>query len=273
MNWRAIYAIVRKDIKVVLQNKGAMVGIILVPLILFVGLPWLAALMPSMANVAGTSVDELDELITQMPAGLQQELAGYDLSQKTIIFFLVYMLAPMFLIIPLMVSSVIAADSFAGEKERKTLEALLYTPTTDRELFVAKILSAWLAAIAVALAGFLLYTVMANAAAWPTMRRIFFPNVMWIVMILWVVPAMAGFGLSVMVLVSARAQGFQDAYQIGGVVVVPVLLLLFGQVSGVMYFSVGLVLLLGALIWLLDGLLLWFGNKSFRRKQLLVGKE
>jgi ABC-type Na+ efflux pump permease subunit len=41
-----------------------------------------------------------------------------------------------------MVSSVLAADSFAGEKERKTLEALLYTPTTDRELFTAKLLEA-----------------------------------------------------------------------------------------------------------------------------------
>ena len=75
------------------------------------------------------------------------------------------MLAPMFLIIPLMVSSVIAADSFAGEKERKTMEALLYSPTTDQELFAAKLLSGWLAAIAVALVGFMLYVVTANARA------------------------------------------------------------------------------------------------------------
>jgi ABC-2 type transport system permease protein len=45
------------------------------------------------------------------------------------------------------------------------MEALLYTPTTDRELFVAKPLSGWLAAIAVALVGFVLYVIMANAAA------------------------------------------------------------------------------------------------------------
>jgi hypothetical protein len=32
-----------------------------------------------------------------MPAGLQQELAGYDLSQKVIVFFLVCMLTPLFL--------------------------------------------------------------------------------------------------------------------------------------------------------------------------------
>jgi ABC-type Na+ efflux pump permease subunit len=168
-----------------------------------------------------------------------------------------------------MSSSVIAADSFAGEKERKTMEALLYTPTTDRELFVAKLLSSWLAAIVVALLGFALYVVTANAAAWSQMHRIFFPNAMWLVLIFWVVPAVPGLGLGVMVLVSARAQGFQDANQIGGAVVLPVLLLLVGQMSGVMSFSVTLVVLLGLAVWLLDGLLIWLGSRSFRRGRLL----
>lgn len=270
MNWRAIFAIVRKDLKVVLQNKGVLLPIIIVPLVLFVLLPALAALAPSFINLAGTSFNQLDELLVRMPAGLQAELAGYNLDQKIIVFFLVYLLAPMFLILPLMAASVIAADSYAGEKERKTLEALLYTPTTDRELFVAKLLSAWLPAILVALVGFVLYAIVANAAAWPVMQRFFFPNAMWLVLVAWVAPAVAGLGLCVMVLVSARAQGFQDAYQIGSVVVLPVLLLVFGQISGVMYFNVGLVLMLGLVVWLLDGLLLWFASRSFQRSQLIA---
>jgi len=272
MNARAIFAIVRKDLKVVRQNKGVMLPILIAPLVMFVVLPWIVALVPSLVNVAGVSANDLNEiqgLINRMPAGFKQELAGYDGNQIMVVFFLVYMMAPFFLIIPLMVSSVIAADSFAGEKERKTMEALLYTPTTDRELFVAKLLSAWLAAIAVALFGFVLYAVMANAAAWSQMGRIFFPNTMWLVLIAWVVPALPGLGLGVMVLVSARAQGFQDAYQLGSLVVLPVVLLVFGQVSGVMYFSVPLVFLLGLVIWLLDGLLIWLGSRSFRRGRLL----
>jgi ABC-type Na+ efflux pump permease subunit len=164
---------------------------------------------------------------------------------------------------------VIAADSFAGEKERKTMEALLYTPTTDRELFVAKLLSGWLAALAVALVGFALYVIMVNAAAWSHMQRIFFPNLMWLVLITWVVPAMPGLGLGIIVLVSLRAQGFQDAYQIGNLIVLPVVLLVVGQVSGAMSFSVTLVFLLGLVIWLLDGLLIWLGSRSFRRGRLL----
>jgi len=270
MNWRAIFAIVRKDIQVVLQNKGVIIPIIIVPLILFGALPWFAALAPSLVSLGGSNIEELAALIERMPNGLQEELAPYTVEQKTIVFFLVYMLAPMFLIIPLMVASVIAADSFAGERERRTLEALLYSPTSDRELFLAKLLSSWLPAVAVTLAGLVLYTVMANAAAWPLMERLFFPNWMWVVLTLWVAPAAAGLGLATMVLVSARAQGFQDAYQMGGAVVVPILLLVFGQISGVMYFSVWMVLALGLVLWGIDAALIWFGSQTFRRGRLIA---
>lgn len=270
MNWRAMFAIVRKDLKVVLQNKGVIVPIIAVPLILFGALPWLAALAPSAINIAGSDMNDLESMINSMPAGLQNELAGYTTEQSTIVFFLVYMLAPLFLVIPLMVASTIAADSMAGERERRTLEALLYSPTTDRELFLAKLLSSWLAAIVVTLTGFVLYSVMANAAAWPSMGRIFFPNWMWIVLTFWVAPAAAGLGLATMVLVSGRAQGFQDAYQTGSAVVLPVLLLLFGQISGVMYFSIWVVLLIGLVLWIVDAALIWFGSQSFRRGRLIA---
>lgn len=270
MNWRAMFAIVRKDLKVVMQNKGVVVPIITLPLILFGALPWLAILAPDMINVAGSDMDDLIVLINSMPAGLQKELAGYSIEQSTIIFFLVYLLAPLFLVIPLMVSASIAADSIAGERERRTLEALLYSPTTDRELFTAKLLSSWLAAITVTVGGFLLYSVMANLAAWPVMGKIFFPNWMWITLTFWVAPAAAGLGLTTMVLVSGRALGFQDAYQTGSMVVLPVLLLLFGQISGVMYFSVWVVLLIGFVLWIIDAILIWFGSQAFRRGRLIA---
>jgi len=253
MNWRAILAIVRKDLKVVAQNKGVVIPTIAVPVLLFGVLPSVATVAVSLA---GSSLGEVAELLERMPASLKNELAVYTAEQQVVVFFLVYMLAPMFLIIPLMVASVIAADSFAGERERRTLDG--------------KLLSAWLAAIAVALVGFLLYSVTANAAAWPIVGTVFFPNGMWIALVLWVVPATAVLGLGTMVLVSGRAQGFQDAYQIGGVVVVPILLLVFGQISGVMYFSVWLVILLGAVLWVADAVLVWIGSRLFRRGRLIA---
>jgi ABC-2 type transport system permease protein len=268
MNWRAIKAIVRKDLKVVLQNKGVSIPLIVVPVIILGGLPALVAFAPALQDIPGSPFAGLDTFMEQMPSGLQAALAGYDEMQAIVVLALVYILAPMYLILPLMVASVIAADSFAGEKERKTLEALLYTPTTDRELFLAKLLSAWLPSVGIAWGGFLLYAVVANLAAWPTIGRLFFPTTMWVVLALWVAPAVAGLGLGVTVLISARAQGFQEAYQLGAVVVLPILLLVVGQATGVMYFSVGLVLLLGLVFWVIDAALLWFGGRIFRRGEL-----
>jgi ABC-type Na+ efflux pump permease subunit len=267
MNTRAILAIVRKDLKVAVQNKGVILPIIILPLILFVVFPWIMAYAPSMA---GSSMSNVDEILKRMPSGLLNELSGYTQEQQMVVFSLVYMLAPMFLIMPIMVSSVLAADSFAGEKERKTLEALLYTPTTDRELFTAKLLGPWVTALAVTLLSFVVYGVMANAAGWRSIGHVFFPNWMWIALVFWVTPAVAGLGLVVMVFVSVRAQGFQDAYQTGGLVVLPVILLMVGQISGVMYFSLGVALLVGLVIWLLDLVLLWFASKSFRRGELMT---
>jgi ABC-2 type transport system permease protein len=269
MNMRAIFAIVRKDLKVVGRNKGVMLPIIIAPLLLFVVMPWLTTMAPTLLETTGATSSDIHEAIARMPAGLQRELSGLSLEQSLIVYMLVYMMAPLFLVIPLMVASTIAADSFAGEKERKTMEALLYTPTTDRDLFFAKLLSGWLAALAVALVGFVVYACMANVAAWPHMHSILIPNAMWLVLILWVVPAVPGLGLGVMVLVSARAQGFQDASQIGNLVVLPIMFLLFGQVSGLLSFSVSLAFLIGLVIWLLDGLLIWLGSRSFQRGRLL----
>lgn len=270
MNWRAIRAIIRKDLKVIARSKGVLIPLIVVPVVMFVALPGLAALAPTVTHLPGSPLAGLEDFMEQMPSGLQSTLASYDEAQRAIVLVLVYLLAPMYLIVPLMVASVIAADSFAGEKERKTLEALLYTPTTDQELFLAKLLSAWLPAMGVALGGFLLYGLVANLAAWPVMGRVFFPNIMWIVLALWVAPAVAGLGLGVMVLVSGRAQGFQEAYQLGAVVVLPILLLLIGQVTGVMYFNLEMVLLLGLVLWTVDAALLWFGGRTFQRGELIA---
>jgi ABC-2 type transport system permease protein len=269
MNLRAIRTIVRKDLKVVFQSKAVTIPLIIVPVIMLMVLPGLAALAP-MLEESGVDTSDLQMLLAQMPASLQAQLEGYSQSQQIVVLAVVYLMAPLYLIVPMMVASVIAADSFAGEKERKTLEALLYTPTTDQELFYAKLLAAWLPAVAIAWGGFILYSIVVNLTAWPTMGEIFFPNAMWFVLALWVAPAVAALGLGVTVIISARVQSFQEAYQMGGIVVLPILALVIAQATGVMYFSVGLVALLGVVLWTVALTLLWWGSQRFRREEMVA---
>lgn len=52
---------------------------------------------------------------------------------------------------------------------------------------------------------------------------------------------MAGLGLGTMALVSSKVRTFQEGYQLGGAVVLPILLLVVEQVTGVLYFSLPVV--------------------------------
>lgn len=61
---------------------------------------------------------------------------------------------------------------------------------------------------------------------------------------------------------------FQDAYQMGALLVLPVILLVLGQAAGVIYFSPWLVVLLGLVLWALDAALLWLGGRIFQRSAL-----
>jgi ABC-type Na+ efflux pump permease subunit len=258
----------RKDLKVAAHNKGVLLPLIILPLILFVVLPWVMMFIPTMGG-SQSSESQLQQFLANMPPSALRLLAGHTPSEQMSIFLLVYALAPMFLILPIMVSSVLAADSFAGEKERKTIEALLYSPITDRQLFTAKLLGPWGAAVILGLASFVLYTVMVDLAGWIVMKEILLPTWLWVLLAIWVSPAVAGLGLVAMVFVSARAQGFQDAYQTGGLVVLPILGLMVGQMTGVMFFTVGVVFLLGLVLWILLLALLWWASRGFSREQLM----
>ncbi|MCA9871002.1 MAG: ABC transporter permease subunit, partial [Anaerolineae bacterium] len=248
--------------------KGVVIPIVVLPLILFIVIPGLVLFIPSATSSANNN--DLAQLMAMVAPGLRDQLVGLTPDQAGAVFFLVYMMAPLFLIVPLMVSNVIAADSFVGERERKTLEALLYTPTTDGELLVGKMLSALVPAIIVSWAGYVLYSVVADLASAQLMERALFPNPLWNVIALWVAPAAAGLGLTSMMLVSVRAKTFQDAYQTGSLVVLPIVLLLIGQIAGVLYFNIWLALGLGLVLWIIDAVLLFYGRQTFHRSELIA---
>lgn len=272
MNWRAIGAVIRRDLMIVFRSKMVLIPLIIVPLIIQVLLPGGLALgityFPSSSG--SNDLEDLQTMFRAIPGDLKAELDQLNEQQMILVLMTVYLFAPMYLIVPLMVSSVIAADSFAGEKERKTLEALLHTPLTDQELVIGKLLSAWLPALAVSVLSFLLYAVVLNAAGWQLMGRIFFPNAMWFVLVFWVAPAASALGLGATVLVSSKVKTFQEAYQLGGMVVIPILALMFGQLSGAFFLSAGVVAIVGLLIWIVDAVLMGLAIGTLQRDELIA---
>lgn len=270
MNLPAVIAIARKDLLVVRQSRAVLLPLLIVPVLFLVGLPILASFAPALINLPGAS--DVSALLEQLPEQVTSRFQGTTEEQRVIELLLGYLFAPLYLIVPLMMVSVIAADAFAGEKERRTLEALLYTPTTDREVLLGKALAAYVPALAVAWGGFLVYSLVSNLAAWPVMGRIFLPTATWWALALWVAPAVAALGLGATVLVSARVNSFQEAYQLGAVVVLPIVALVVAQAAGAIILSPLFALLLGAAVWLIAGLVWTLGARGFTRDGLLSSK-
>jgi ABC-2 type transport system permease protein len=273
MNLSLIRTIALKDLKEVQQNKGAWITATVVPLVFLVLLPLVIILVPDMAGLPMGAMFAEQSPVTMMMRNvpsLADQLAGLNEMQVWVVLATGSMLAPFFLIMPLMFSSIVGAESFAGEKERKTLEALIYTPATDSELFLGKVAASVVPAVLLAWLSFIVYAVVVNTVGWHIMGRIWFPTPLWWPLMLWVTPAVATLGMALTVLISARVSTFMEAYQMSGSLVVLVLALVAGQVTGVLYLSVPMALLVGLLIWGISAVLLWFGIRTFSRTALLA---
>lgn len=276
MNWLAIRAIVRKDLRTIVRNRGVRIPLIVTPMILLVLLPLILVgggeFLVSASEIPEASSAPFEEFSDRAASHGGEGRDGQPLSAKGrwATFVLEVFLAPLYLLIPLIVATVIAADSFAGERERGTLEALLHTPATDRELLAAKFLASWLPAVVVSTVGFVVYGALANWLAWSELGRIFFPSATWLLLAIYVAPALAALGLGVMVIASGRVNSLQAAHQIGSLVVLPIVVLLIVQITGAFLFEPVLVTAMGTAIWVAAGLLLLIGSRSLQRERLAV---
>jgi len=261
--WSVIRTVIVKDLTAVRRAKAVVIPMLAVPVLLMVVLPFGVGLAARTAQHP-----EVGRVLDSMPGDLARPILELPQHEQLVVLVNGYLLAPLFLIVPLMVSAVLAADAFAGEKERRTLESLLHLPISERDLFLAKLATALIPAIVVSWVGFAAFCVVANGVAWPVMHRVFVPTRLWVVMILWIGPAVALLGLAVMVRVSARARTSQEANQLGGAVILPLIFLAVGQSSGVLLTTVPVAIAIGAVVWVVALVLVRGGARRFTRDQL-----
>jgi ABC-2 type transport system permease protein len=274
MKFANILAIARKDWIEVRQNKFAWMPILILPILFDVLLPLgIILLLTTIKMDPKTFLADADlELFFRaMPESIAQFLHPEQPIQFAITAILGYMLAPLFLMLPLMFSTTIAAESFAGERERKTMEALLYTPATDAELFLGKVMAAAVPSIGITWIGFGIYTLILNLAPYSVFQRFWFPLPTWWPLIFWMSPALVMLGIAFTVLISEKIPTFLGAYQTSSMTVLLVVVLLIGQLTGVLYLSVGIGILLGALLWMIAGILSYFAIRTFNRAKMLTG--
>lgn len=270
-NRQAIRALVRKDIRSVTASVQLWLPMLIVPLIIGIIMP--SALLWAASRMELRSLGNISFLLESLDAlthgGQIPQLASMPTDNHRIVYYLaMYMFAPLFLIIPVMASSILTANSFAGEKERKTLEGLLFTPISMNTLFKGKVLAALIPSLLLSWVTFLIYGIIANILMYPMFGTLMFPNLNWIILVVWVVPACSLMVILLNVLISAKVRGFQEAYQLGGLIVLPLIALVAGQASGMLLIGPWMLLMIGAVLLLISLVLLRLVTAWNSRQQL-----
>lgn len=223
-----------KDIQAVTASKMVLLPIVIVPLLLCVLVPAAILLLAlRFDTVLITGVQFVEKLIPLYP--LPKNLPGF--TDQILFIFLNYTFLPFFMLVPIMASSVIASDSIVGEKERKTLETLLYTPVTNREFLIAKLLGAFVPAVVVSWAGFAGYFVVLNLIYYIARGMLILRSWIWLPAMLLLSPSVSLLGLSVTLIVSLKARTYMEAQQTAGIVVLPIIVLIVVQIAGLLTFK------------------------------------
>lgn len=174
-----------------------------------------------------------------------------------------------FLLIPVILPTTVAAYSIIGEREQGTLEPVLTTPATDRELLTGKALAAVLPSVALAWALFVLYLIGAVAVApQAVVDRVLSADQL--VAQLTMAPALAGFAIVVSILISLRSSDIRVAQQLSGLASFPILGLVALASFDVLTPSVPLYLAGAALIGALDVAGWLLAIRLFDRERLLT---
>ena len=257
MNSRILKAIVKKDLKDIFRSKSLLTTLIIIPILFSVIIPAVlvgSALLFDLKEMAGNEAGKLIEFFMAQVKDVSVPLETEE--QQFVYVFINYLLPSLFLLVPIITASTVAANSFVGEKERRTLESLLFSPVSIKTLFVSKVIASFFPSFLVSLISFILSGVVINGLGYPLFGMMIFPSANWLVLILCLSPMVTLMTVLLNVLISSRVKTYQEAQNIGGVIILPVVGMMAGQASGLFLVGAPIMLLISLAILIINAILL-----------------
>jgi ABC-2 type transport system permease protein len=259
MRWSIVSAVIRRELREVLGNRMLLLGIVLppvalvtVPLILGVVLPN-EALPPEFRTT----------ILAQRPDWrtlTDRELTGA---------FTVQQFLPYFLLMPAYVPLAIATFSIIGEKQSRSLEAVLATPIRTSELLAGKSVAALAPGVATGWITYVVFVVLAALAYGPALLRVVTDG-SWLAGVFTLGPAIGLASVVAGVVVSARVSDPRVGQQIGGVVIVPLVAVGILQATGTILVGTTGYLLLAVIVGAIGLAGLRVGTWLFGRETILT---
>jgi ABC-2 type transport system permease protein len=180
------------------------------------------------------------------------------------------MVLMIFIIVPATLPTIIATYSIVGEKNNRSLEPLLATPTSDGELLSGKIFSAFLPSMGSTYLAFTLGVVILDVVLIPKVGYPLLPNITWILSMVLLAPTACLMSVLACVLVSSKVSDVRAAQQLGGFIVMPVVVLMLGVISGFIFLSPFMIVVFAGIYGGLDLGLFYFAKAIFNREKILT---
>ncbi|WP_334160012.1 ABC transporter permease [Muricomes intestini] len=255
-------ALMKKDIRGITSNKQVFSVMLIVPLALTIILPSIFVFVTVLVPDTTSDFQKLLEMLpsTEQIGNQKQMILGLLLNKIMPVFFLM---------IPIMASSVMAASSFVGEKEKHTLETLLYSPLSLKQLFQSKILASFSVSMMVSFISFAAMIVVMEIEVLLLTGSAVMPDLSWMIIMLLIAPSISLVAISITVRGSAKAQTIEEAQQRAVFLVFPIIALVIGQFTGIIMVSTWILLGLGIVLPLIAALLVKGSVGKFTYEKLL----
>lgn len=189
---------------------------------------------------------------------------------EEILDFLLRMILFLLVLIPGIVPSIVASYSFVGEKVNRSIEPLLATPTTDGELLLGKMLATFIATMMGSYVAFAINIVAIDLILFPILGRLYAPDLSWIIVMLLLAPAISCAAKEANVIVSSRMTDIRAAQQVGGLVVMPLMLFLLSSLTNSFPFTPSNLLIISIFVWGVAYLLFRVARSLFVREKILT---
>lgn len=265
-----IRTIIKKEWAEVFKRRLVVLVMLIVPL-LFTIIPLVMLGVMSSVRV-DVGADVSPEMLAQsgsMPGDAAEICVGLSGSDCVQVMMVIQFLL-MFMMMPLLFPITIAAYSIVGEKTTRSLEPLLATPITTLELLTGKCLAAVIPAVGATWASFAVFNIgLVLIKVSPGVRE-YILGPTWLLGILVLGPVLAVIAVNFALYVSSRVSDPRMAEQISGVLILPFMAVVFGQLAGVLTVNVKFMLLSILVCTLIAVGMMYLGTVIFDRENILT---
>ena len=173
-----------------------------------------------------------------------------------------------FLVLPVIGALGSSTSSIVGEKQSRSMEPVLATPVTTLELLAGKSLACVSLAVSGTWFGFLIYTVLVLWVGGSAILQSAL-DLTTLMMVFLLTPLIALLGLGAGVVISSRVNDSRTAQQIGGLLVLPIVMLIVGQMAGLFVLGPGAIVAAAIVLIFLDLVVMRLGVRVFDREKII----